>query len=59
MQELVGQCKECKKQIFCKDGFINGIVLEDKSLICFDCFNKDHGQPLRSQAQFDRLQFSM
>ena len=37
MQELVGRCKECNKQIFCKDGFLAGIVLEDKSLLCFDC----------------------
>lgn len=41
MQELVGCCKECKKQIFCNDGFINGIILDDKTLICFDCFDKD------------------
>lgn len=37
MQELVGYCKKCKKQIFCNAGFINGLVLEDKSLLCFDC----------------------
>jgi hypothetical protein len=37
MQELVGHCKECGKEIYCRDGFLDGIVLEDKSLICFDC----------------------
>jgi hypothetical protein len=37
MQELVGLCKECNKNIYCNDGFINGVVLDDKSLICFDC----------------------
>jgi hypothetical protein len=31
MQELVGECKECKKQIFCNDGFINGVVLDDNT----------------------------
>lgn len=37
MQDLVGQCKACKRKIYCNDGFINGIVLEDTTLICFDC----------------------
>lgn len=41
MQELVGNCKKCNKQIFCNDGFLNGVVLEDKSLICFDCADKE------------------
>lgn len=41
MQELVGRCKECNKQIFCNDGFLNGIILEDKTLICFDCSDKE------------------
>jgi hypothetical protein len=37
MQELVGYCKKCNKPIFCNNGFLNGVVLEDKSLVCFDC----------------------
>ena len=41
MQELVGLCKECNKQIFCNDGFLNGIVLDDQSLLCFDCSDKE------------------
>lgn len=40
MQELVGHCKECKREIVCNDGFICGIILEDKSLVCFDCSDK-------------------
>jgi hypothetical protein len=40
MQEIVGHCKKCNKQILCDNGFLNGIVLEDKSLICFDCSNE-------------------
>lgn len=39
MQELVGECKECKKPIFCHDGFIDGVVLDDNTLICFECFD--------------------
>jgi len=41
MQELVGHCKACKRKIYCNDGFINGIVLEDESLICFDCSEEE------------------
>lgn len=44
MQEFVGHCKECNKQVFCNDGFINGIVLEDKSLICFECIDNEQEQ---------------
>jgi hypothetical protein len=39
MQELVGECKACKKQIFCHDGFIDGVVLDDNTLLCFECFD--------------------
>ncbi|MCQ6559402.1 hypothetical protein [Paenibacillus mendelii] len=41
MQELVGECKECKKPVYCKDGFIDGIVLDDQTLVCFDCSDKE------------------
>jgi hypothetical protein len=41
VQELVGHCKECNIPIYCKDGFLDGIVLEDNSLHCFDCYDKD------------------
>lgn len=39
MQELVGECKACKQPIFCKDGFIDGVLLDDNTLICFECFD--------------------
>lgn len=42
MQEPVGCCKICQKQIFCYGGFINGIVMEDKTLLCFDCFEREN-----------------
>ncbi len=41
MQELVGECKDCKKPVFCHDGFIDGVVLDDNTLICFECFNEE------------------
>lgn len=44
LQELVGHCVTCEKRIFCNDGFINGIILEDKTLLCFDCSDEDYNQ---------------
>ena len=41
MQELVGYCKVCIRKIYCNDGFINGIVLDDKALLCFDCYSEN------------------
>ncbi|WP_168118957.1 hypothetical protein [Paenibacillus sp. HB172176] len=37
MREYVGTCSLCGKSIYCEDGFLNGIVLEDKELLCFEC----------------------
>jgi hypothetical protein len=45
MQELVGCCKKCNKTIFCDNGFLNGIVLDDKSLLCFDCSDETPDTP--------------
>jgi hypothetical protein len=41
MQELVGKCKSCGKDIYCLDGFLNGIHNDDQHLICFDCEKKE------------------
>lgn len=41
LDELVGHCELCGKQILCQNGFLNGIVREDKCLICFDCSDND------------------
>lgn len=43
MQELVGQCSECGKPIYCKMGFLDGIVQDDKSILCFECLG-DEGE---------------
>lgn len=37
MKELVGYCSVCGKEVFCLDGFFNGIVTEKKEIVCFDC----------------------
>jgi hypothetical protein len=37
MRELVGKCTKCEKDLFCLDGFFNGIILENKTILCFEC----------------------
>ena len=37
MRELVGYCKDCQKEIYCLDGFLNGVILDDKTIICYSC----------------------
>ena len=37
MQELVGTCHICGKNLHCLDGFFNGQFNNDKKLLCFDC----------------------
>ncbi|WP_363321618.1 hypothetical protein [Polycladomyces subterraneus] len=39
MRELVGPCVCCAKDVYCTDGFLNGIVDEGK-ILCFDCQEK-------------------
>ena len=39
MKELVGSCLECGTNVFCHDGFINGVVTEN-GVICFACHEK-------------------
>ncbi len=39
MKELVGTCTICQKEIYCLDGFLNGIFQNEK-LYCFNCFEE-------------------
>lgn len=41
MKELVGICAECYHDVYCKDGFFDGIVLEDGTIRCFACQKND------------------
>lgn len=36
MEEHLGRCSECGKEIYCRDGFLEG-VHEDGRLYCFEC----------------------
>ncbi|WP_171628885.1 hypothetical protein [Paenibacillus plantarum] len=37
MEELIGHCCTCEKPIYCKMGFLDGVMQADKSLVCFEC----------------------
>ncbi|WP_179281435.1 hypothetical protein [Paenibacillus sp. XY044] len=37
MREWIGKCRDCGRDIYCENGFLNGVVLEDQSLKCFGC----------------------
>ena len=50
MKELVGHCNECGKEIYCIDGFLNGIVERSTgTLLCFDCDESNHNNTKKSQ----------
>ncbi|MCZ8495440.1 MULTISPECIES: hypothetical protein [Priestia] len=36
MKEYVGICTVCQKNVYCLEGFLNGVVVEGK-LVCFAC----------------------
>lgn len=45
MREYVGACTSCEKDVYCTDGFLNGLVLENGDLVCFECQdNNDHSR---------------
>jgi hypothetical protein len=48
MKEHVGLCHMCNKDIFCLDGFLNGMVDDEGRLTCFDCSNLKKGNRLES-----------
>ncbi|WP_456272972.1 hypothetical protein [Bacillus sp. AK031] len=38
MKELIGECKVCRKPLYCLDGFFNGIhEAETGKVVCFQC----------------------
>ncbi|MED3625043.1 hypothetical protein [Neobacillus thermocopriae] len=38
MKELIGTCHSCSKEIFCLEGFFNGVVTDEKRIYCFECY---------------------
>jgi hypothetical protein len=41
LKEFIGTCKCCSKEIYCLDGFLNGIITEKKEIYCFECIEKE------------------
>lgn len=39
MHELIGLCTNCGKQVFCREGFLEGIHADGK-LYCLECAEK-------------------
>lgn len=39
--ELVGKCIRCEKDVYCTDGFLNGITVGKGNILCFFCKDKD------------------
>jgi hypothetical protein len=39
--EWVGQCTVCSKDVYCRDGFLDGVVAGSPGILyCHDCFAK-------------------
>ncbi|SDH37831.1 hypothetical protein [Alteribacillus bidgolensis] len=44
MKEKVGNCTVCGKEVFCLNGFLNGVLDNQKNLFCFLCIEKKEKQ---------------
>lgn len=61
MQEYIGNCRICGKNLYCRDGFAEGVVTGQHELICFVCdkiqgdggMNMDRRYPI---GQYERPQ---
>lgn len=42
--EVVGQCVRCKKTVYCRDGFLDGVVSAAKDLYCHACYDEQVDQ---------------
>lgn len=42
MHEKVGTCAACGTTIYCENGFLNGVLSENKTLKCFTCDKPKH-----------------
>jgi hypothetical protein len=41
MKELIGYCTSCEKEIYCLEGFFNGIQSNDLKIYCFECYESN------------------
>jgi hypothetical protein len=40
MNELIGCCTRCRKEVYCLNGFLNGVHKDSKEIFCFECYEK-------------------
>ncbi|WHX99044.1 hypothetical protein [Neobacillus sp. DY30] len=45
MKELVGHCITCSKEIFCLEGFFNGVLADDRKMYCYECYESNKKSP--------------
>lgn len=55
MREFVGRCTHCQKVIFCLEGFLNGVVISEKELICFECVDNQENNQERKKGDTEGL----
>ncbi|SFQ81494.1 MULTISPECIES: hypothetical protein [unclassified Bacillus (in: firmicutes)] len=51
MKEFIGKCKTCGKELFCLEGFFNGVVNEDKTVSCFECMEQQNKISVNNEAE--------
>jgi hypothetical protein len=44
MKEPVGSCRRCGKTVYCDNGFLEGVVLNEGGVICLECDEKERTQ---------------
>jgi len=44
MHEYIGTCKNCGVNIYCENGFFNGVLLPGHEYLCFECEDKLSGE---------------
>ncbi|AEH48964.1 hypothetical protein [Parageobacillus thermoglucosidasius] len=50
MEELVGFCSQCGKPIHCLQGFLNGVISDEKeTLYCFSCYEENDNEQNRKR----------
>ena len=50
MRELIGPCSNCGKDIYCRDGFLDGVYVKGE-LLCFDCAAEQEKEEQQEETQ--------
>ncbi len=41
MREVIGACQSCGKNVYCENGFFDGVQTEEGRLLCNECAEKE------------------